>query len=86
MSVGPPRVRPMDKFVTPADPELIQRLPLPSHVTVFAGGKWRPAWLIARVHDPDGWFGTVQFDDDEGTEVTTQLPADQIAAPDSLSA
>jgi hypothetical protein len=76
----------MDKFATPADPELIQRLPLPSHVFVLAGGTWRPGWLIGRVHEEDGWFGMVQYDDDEGTEVTTQVPAARIAAADTLTA
>ena len=76
----------MDKFATPVDPELIQRLPLPSHVSVYAGGKWRPGWLIGRVHEEEGWFGTVQYDGEDGTEVTAQLPAAQIAAADSLPA
>lgn len=76
----------MDKFATPGEPELIQRLPLPSHVIVLVDGQWRPGWLIGRVHEDEGWFGTVQYDGDDGTEVTTQLPADRIAAADSLTA
>jgi len=76
----------MNEFATPGDPELIQRLALPSHVSVYADGKWRPGWLIGRVHEEEGWFGTVQYNGDDGTEVTAQLPAAQIAAPDTLSA
>jgi len=62
------------------DPALTATLPLPSHVTVWVGGRWRPGWLIARVHEPSGWIGTVQYDDDHGAEVTEQIAAEQIAS------
>ncbi len=65
------------------DPQLTSTLPLPSHVTVWVGGRWRPGWLIGRSHEPDGWYGTVQYEDDSGNEVTEQVPAEQIAAADT---
>lgn len=61
------------------DPTTLARLPLPSHVTVWADGRWRRAWLIGRSHEPDGWLGQVQYDDDQGREVTEEIPADHIA-------
>jgi hypothetical protein len=71
---APPRV----------DPETLRRLPLPAHVLVRAGGQWRRGWLIGRAHDPDrGWLGTVQYDGDDGVEITAELPADQVAAADT---
>jgi len=65
------------------DPRLAVTLPLPSHVTVWAHGKWRPGWLIGRSHESTGWFGIVQYDDDAGTEITEPVAAEQIAAADT---
>jgi hypothetical protein len=65
------------------DPQLTATLPLPSHVTVWALGSWRPGWLIGRSHEPGGWLGLVQYEDDGGTEVTAEVPAEQIAAADT---
>ena len=72
LQTHPPRV----------DPTTVTRLPLPSHVTVWAAGRWRRGWLIARSHEPTGWVGLVQYDDDHGVEVTEQIAAEQIAAAD----
>jgi hypothetical protein len=66
------------------DPQTLRRLPLPSHVLVWASGQWRRGWLIGRALDPDrGWLGTVQYDRDDGVEVTAEVPADQVAAADT---
>jgi hypothetical protein len=70
----------MDEFES--DPELVPRLPLPSHVIVNADGKWRRGWLIGREHEASGWFGLVQYEADDGTERTEHLPADHIASAD----
>jgi hypothetical protein len=64
------------------DPATMTGLPLPSHITVWAAGRWRPGWLIARSHEPTGWVGLVQYDDDRGIEVTEEIAAEQIAAAD----
>jgi len=62
------------------DPTTVTRLPLPSHVVVWADGCWRRGWLIGRSHEPGGWMGLVQYDDHRGDEVTEQIPAERIAA------
>jgi hypothetical protein len=67
---------------TTVDPSIVAKLPLPSHVTVWADGRWRRGWLIARSHEPTGWIGLVQYDNDHGTEVTEYVTADRIAHPD----
>jgi hypothetical protein len=59
--------------------DLVSRLPLPSHVVVFADGHWRRGWLIGRDHEESGWTGLVQYEDDEGQERTERLPAELIA-------
>ncbi|GAB2648165.1 hypothetical protein [Kribbella swartbergensis] len=61
------------------DPRTVTKLPLPSHVTVLVDGRWRRGWLIGRSHEPGGWVGYVQYDDDQGREVTAEIPADHIA-------
>ena len=63
--------------------DLVSRLPLPSHVIVLTDGTWRRGWLIGREHEETGWTGTVQYEDDEGVERTTRLPAERIAEPES---
>jgi hypothetical protein len=65
------------------DTELVSRLPLPSHVVVQVNDRWYRGWLIGREHEETGWTGTVQYEDDEGFERTTRLPAEQIALPES---
>ncbi|GAA1133482.1 hypothetical protein GCM10009630_34580 [Kribbella jejuensis] len=61
------------------DPALVARLPLPSHVTVRVDGRSRRGWLIGSSHEPTGWIGRVQYDDDCGQEVTAEIPAEQIS-------
>ncbi|TDW95408.1 hypothetical protein EV137_2748 [Kribbella pratensis] len=63
-------------------PCTVGRLPLPSHVLVWADDCWRRAWLIGRSHEDVGWMGLVQYDDHRGNEVTRQMPAELIAAAD----
>jgi hypothetical protein len=65
------------------DTELVSRLPLPSHVVVQVNDRWYRGWLIGREHEETGWTGTVQYEDDEGVERTTRLPAERIAEPES---
>jgi hypothetical protein len=67
---------------TTVDPSVVAKLPLPSHVAVWADGRWRRGWLIARAHEPAGWIGLVQYDNDHATEVTEYITADRIARPD----
>jgi hypothetical protein len=55
---------------------------VPSHVVVWAAGQWRRGWLIARSHEPCGWVGLVQYDNDHGTETTERIGAEQIASAD----
>jgi hypothetical protein len=63
------------------DPALTATLPLPSHVTVWVDGRWRPGWLVGRSHEATGWIGVVQYDDDDsGREITAEVPAEQIAS------
>jgi hypothetical protein len=62
------------------DPATIATLPLPSHVSVWADGRWRHGWLIGRSHELDGWIAHVQYDNDRGQEVTAEIPAERIAA------
>jgi hypothetical protein len=70
----------MDAFES--DPELVSRLPLPSHVIVRVDDDWRHAWLIGREHEPSGWMCLIQYEADDGTERTECLPANQLACPD----
>jgi len=65
------------------NPALLTRLKLPAHVLVWAAGRWRRGWVVARDHEIGGWVGMVQYDNDEGVELTEWLPADRIAAADS---
>jgi len=60
----------------------ITKLPLPSHVIVWVDGRRRRGWLIGRSHEPAGWMGLVQYDDDQGREVTGQIPAEYIDSAD----
>jgi hypothetical protein len=64
-------------------PSLITRFPLPSRVSVWAEGRWRRAWLIARSHEPSGWIGIVQYDDDRGREITAEIPSERITTADT---
>jgi hypothetical protein len=61
------------------DPRTLAKLPLPSHVVVWAACRWRRGWLIGRSHEPSGWMGLVQYDNDTGDEVTEQIAAEHIA-------
>ncbi len=61
------------------DPVVLTRLELPAHVTVWAVDRWRRGWVVARDRQPGGWMGLVQYDTDDGTEVTEWLPAERIA-------
>jgi hypothetical protein len=70
----------MDAFES--DPELVSRLPLPSHVIVHVDDDWRHGWLIGREYEHSGWMCLVQYEADDGTERTERLPAAQLACPD----
>lgn len=74
-----PRARDVPSSHAREAPESVAELPLPSHVRVWVGGRWRRGWLIGRSHESDGWIGRVQYDDDRGHEVTEDLPAEHIA-------
>jgi hypothetical protein len=47
-------------------------------VTVWADDRWRRGWLIGRSHEPDGWIGRVQYQNDRGQEVAEDVPAECI--------
>src|SRR3954453_9086273 len=64
------------------DTDLVSRLPLPSHVVVFADGQWRRGWLIGPEHEESGWTGLVQYEGDDGNELTERLPGHRIALPE----
>jgi hypothetical protein len=65
------------------DPTVALTLALPGHVAVWAGGRWRPGWLVARGHEQSGWVGLVQYADDDDREVTEEVPAERITAADT---
>jgi len=60
-------------------PHRLDHLQLPAHVNVWARGAWRPGWLVARDHQPSGWHGLVQYQDEHQGETTEWLPAEQIS-------
>jgi hypothetical protein len=56
----------------------LDHLQLPAHVSVWVHGGWRPGWLIACDNQLSGWHGLVQYQDEDHTETTTWMSAEQI--------
>ena len=61
------------------DTHRLDHLQLPAPVNLWIRGGWRSGWLVARDHQPSGWHGLVQYQDEHHPETTEWLRAEQIS-------